>query len=243
MTTRGTQGRPPDNLTMKAIPEGPIATPKRKWAAIAKYHAINSERERKGFDLLKDKAFLKWTGISKEDLSSAESHKEYVDVALSIAKGRSVMWFRDELENMQKSAQRLYLAGEDKSYLQATMNLAEMLKFKEFSLEGMEETEVRNADETIEEIMIILKDEAVKAAITNEEGLVSQKIIPALVGASFKSRSKKETFTLAQPSGSAQEYSPKGPDSPVDSVLQTDPGAGESQEVHPLHRGEQDRKV
>ena len=222
------KGRPSEALTLKAIPEGPMATPKRKWAAIAKYHAINSERVQKAFEPIKDKAFLKHTGISKEDLASAESHKEYVDVALSIAKGRSVMWFRDELENMQKSARKLFEAGEDKSYLQMAMQLAEMLKFKEFTLEGMEETEVRNADETIEEIMNILKDDGVKAIVMNEDGLVPQKIIPAIVNTSFKPRSKKETFTIAQSGGDVKEHSTERPDKPLDAIQETGIGPSES---------------
>lgn len=233
-------GRPPDSLTFEAIPAGPMATSKRKFAAIAKYHAINTERGKKNYKFLKDKDFLEHTGITKEELANAESHKEYVDVALSIAKGQSVMWFRDQLEDMQSAAKRLYDSKEDKAYLQAVMAIADMLKFKEFTLEGMEEAEVRDATETIEEILTILHDDAVLAAIKNEEGLVPQKIIPALVGASFKPRSKKETASFAQLDGNPEKYGGKRPDQLVDTLSETSVGAENKQEIHPVHGSEQD---
>lgn len=226
--SKNKNGRPPDYLTIKAIPEGPMATPRRKWAAIAKFNAINDERIDKGFEPIKDILFLKHTGISKHDLSIAETQKEYVDVALSLAKGQSVMWFRSELPFMQKEAEKLRASNEGKKYLDVAMNLAEMLKFKDFTLEGMEEVEVRDATETVEEIMTLLKDDAVQAALRNEDGLVPQKIIPALIGASFKSRGKEKTLASSQFSGPAEEHSPERPDSTLDTFPKTSDRVKES---------------
>lgn len=233
-------GRPPDHLTIKAIPEGPMATPRRKWAAIAKFHSINEAREKRGFEVISDAVFLKHTMISKHDLSIADSQKEYVDVSMSLAKGNAALWFKTELPFMQREAQKLRDAGDGKKYLDVAMNIADMLQFKGFTLDGMEETEVRDATETVEEIMILLNDEAVKAALRNEDGLVPQKIIPALVGASFKSRGKEKTLATSRFSGAPEVDSPERPNSPMDSILQTGDRTQEPEEIHPIHGGEPD---
>lgn len=218
----GQIGRPPYSLTMDAIPEGPLPTARKKWATVAKLHAINREREKLGFKPIPDLEFRKWTKITVEELATAESHKEYVDASMSLAKGKAVMWFRDELENMQAAAKKLYTAGEDKQYLTTTMQMAEMLKFKDFTLDTMEEAEAKDSREIIEEILAVLNDEGVQSALKGSDGIVPQRIVPALVGASFKPRAKKQSLEVAQLGAEAKDGGAKGPTEPVVTVPETD---------------------
>lgn len=219
------KGRPTFVQTINVIPEGPMPTARKKWASIAKFHAVNDSREKSGFEPISVKEFCQWTGIEEQDVHNAESHKEYVDVAMSLAKGQSVMWFRSQLSDMQQSAEKLRLTGEDKEYLKAAMELASMLKFKDFDLSGMEEAETKGVKETIEEIMAILADDGVRNAINNEDGLVAQKIIPSLVGASFKPGTKEKIITASQLDYPPQTNSETRPDQPVDSVSEAGTGA------------------
>ena len=211
-------GRPGFAITLNVIPQGPMPTARKKWASIAKYHAINDQRVREDWEPISVKDFCKWTQIPEEDVHNAEAHKEYVDISMSLAKGSSVMWFRTQLADMQKAAEQLYKAGETKEYLKASMELANMVKFKDYDLSGMEEAETKGVKETVEEVLALLADEGVRRAINNEDGQVAQKIIPSLIGASFKPGSKSKILTSAQLDNAPQADSVPGSNKPVDPV-------------------------
>lgn len=213
-----TRGRPGFAITINVIPQGPMPTARKKWAAIAKLHAINDERVRQDWEPISVKEFCRWTKIAEEDVYNAEAHKEYVDISMSLAKGSSVMWFRTQLADMQKAAENLFKSGETKEYLKASMELANMVKFKDFDLSGMEEAETKGVKETIEEVMMLLADDQVRRAINNEDGQVPQKIIPSLIGASFKPGAKGKILTSSQFDNPPQADSVSRPDKPVDSV-------------------------
>ena len=214
-------GRPSFELTISVIPQGPMPTNRKKWASIARYHAINDDRKKAGWEEISVKEFCKWTQIAEEDVFNAESHKEYVDVAMSLAKGKSVMWFRSQLADMQEAAENLKKAGEDKEYLKVALELSNMVKFKDFDLSGMEEAETKGVKETVEEVMALLADDQVRRAINNEDGQVAQKIIPSLVGASFKPGTKSKILTSAQLDNPLKTDSVSRPDQPLDSVSET----------------------
>ena len=211
-------GRPASSNTIAAIPEGPMATNKAKWAAIAKWHAINSERKRDGYEEISAKEFAKHTQIAEVDIFNAGSHKEYIEAAMSLAKGQSTMWFRNEIEFLQKSAKNLRDAGEDKEYIKVALALADMLKFKDVDLSGMEDSEAKSSKEVIDEIMTLLNDDAVKSALKHEGGQVAQKVIPAILGANFKLGSKTKIVEATRPGQSVESSGVPGPDKPMDTV-------------------------
>ena len=216
-----TKGRPGFAITINVIPEGPMPTARKKWAAIAKFNSINIQRVKEGWEPISVKEFCRWTKIAEEDVHNAEAHKEYVGIAMSLAKGKSVMWFQTQLGDMQQAAENLKKKGEDKDYLKVSMDLAAMVNFKEYDLSGMEEAETKGVKETVEEVLALLADDQVRRALNNEDGQIAQKIIPSLIGASFKPGTKSKILTSAQLDNASQTDSLPRPDQPLDSVLKT----------------------
>lgn len=208
-------GRPPRALTLEVIQRGPMATSKAKWAAVAKYKTINADRVLRGLPEITATKFCEWTGISESDVANAESKKEYVEAALSISKGGSVLGFRNELPRMMAAAKKLYEDGKEKEYLQIMMNMAEMFNFKHLTYDGMEDAEPKNNEETVKEIMSLMNDDAVRRAMTNEDGLIAQKLIPALINAPFKPGTKQQILTPSQLDNQPKADSPDGPDKSV----------------------------
>ena len=217
-------GRPIHANTIEAVPIGPMATQKMKWAAIAKWHSINDERKAAGFAEISTKEFVRHTKISETDIYNAATHKEYIEAAMSIAKGESTMWFKGELKYLRESAKRLRDAGEDKDYLKVVMELASMLKFKDIDLSGLDDSEAKSTKEVIDEIMNLAKDEAVKTALNGTENgeIVAQKLVPALINASFKSGSKAKTDSASQPDRPIKTDLGERPNQPMDSVSEAE---------------------
>lgn len=221
-------GRPPDSLTIEAIPQGPMPTARKKWAAVAKFRDVNFERTKKGFDEISIKDFCKWTLIDEKDVHNASSHKDYIDTVMSLAKGQNTLWYREQIDKIQESAQKVRESGEPgahEKYLKYIMELGNLVGFDKSNLSAMEDVEVKGAKETIDEIMMILKDEAVKQAYENRDGLVAQKLIPALVAGSFKPGAKTKIITSAQLDSKPKGHSEERPDKPLDSVSETGNGA------------------
>lgn len=218
----GQNGRPSHANTIAAIPEGPMPTNKAKWAAIAKWHAVNSEREKAGYKEITLVEFVERTQINETDIYNAGAHKEYIEAAMSLAKGQSTMWFRNELQFMQESAKKLRDDGEDKEYLKVVMELASMLKFKDVDLSGMEDSESKTAKETVEEVLNLLSDDAVQNALNNEDGFVAQKIIPAIINANFKLGAKAKTPTVTRTDMPVEVNVISRPDQSVDTVSETE---------------------
>ncbi len=214
--------RPTGSNTIDAIPEGPMPTNKAKWAAIAKWHHINEERKKKGFDEITVGQFIKHTGIKEVDTQNAGAHKEYIEAALSLAKGKSTIWFASEIEHLRESAERLRNAGEDKEYVKIMLEISSMLKFKDTDFSGMEDSEAKTATEVVEEIMTLMQDPAVVSAINNEDGFVAQKIIPAITNANFKSGTKSKAGSLTRFDKPIEDNGVQGPDKSVDSISQTE---------------------
>jgi hypothetical protein len=217
-------GRPRHANTINAIPEGPMPTAKAKWAAIAKWHAINDERRKGGYDEITGHEFMKHTGIKEIDILNAGSHKEYIEAVMSLAKGQSTLWFKDEIEHLQQSMKNMREAGEDKEYVKMAFELANMLKFKDTDFSGMEDSEAKTAVETVEEIMNLLNDPAVVSALKQEEGIVSQKVIPALISANFKSGAKAKIITSTRPGESVEGAIEARSDKLVDTVSEAGEG-------------------
>lgn len=218
-------GRPASSNTISAIPEGPMPTSKAKWAAIAKWHSINAERKKDGFEEIGAKEFMKHTQIADVDIFNAGSHKEYIEAAMSLAKGQATMWFRNEIEFLQESAKKLRMAGEDGTYIKVVLEIANMLKFKDVDFSGMEDSEAKTSKETVDEVMNLLNDDAVRSALKHENGQVAQKIIPAIIGANFKSGTKAKVIEATRPNQPVESDSVSRPDQPVDTVQETGSGA------------------
>ena len=218
-------GRPVHANTIASIPEGPLPTAKAKWAAIAKWHAINDERKSSGFEEIAVKDFIKRTHISEQDIFNAPIHREYIEAAMSIAKGESTMWFRGELKFLREAAERLRASGDgDKDYVKLVMEIASMLKFKDVNLDGLEDSEAKSTKEVIEETMMLLNDEAVKNAWQTQEDIVAQKIIPSLINANAKFGTKNKVITPSQLDNAVKTNIEERPDKPMDSVSETGTG-------------------
>lgn len=213
--------RPAFFNTLGAIPEGPMPTNKAKWAAIAKWHAINVERVKNDFKEISAKEFIKHTGIAEVDLHNATSHKEYIEATMSIAKGQSTLWFQGEIQHLQDSMKKLRTEGEDKEYVKMAFELANMLKFKDVDFAGMEDSEAKTSSETVEEVMNLLNDDAVKSALKHEGGQVAQKVIPAIISANFKSGTKAKIIEASRPNKPIESDSIPRPDKPLDTVQET----------------------
>lgn len=235
--------RPSLDLEIGAIPEGPFPTARNKWGAIAKFRDINQKRVKRNHKPIPVEEFLARTQISEADFYNAESHKEYIDIAMSLAKAGSVLWFKDQLDSMQRSAEKLRDAGEDKEYLKMALEIAGMLKFKDVDFGNMEDAEVKNSEEVIVEVLSLLNDDGVRMAYELTDGLVPQRIIPALIGASFKSKGKGKAISLTHADNIPQTGGEDRPDKPVDAIQEAGVGANVRQEVHLLHGSEQDGQV